>query len=800
MQNQSTSTGQSTGGCWKLFGIFLAFIWVILVTAGAQVGSWTIDELQFGGAPGTGLRFVRVLVAAGYGVTLLLSFWPLARASKQRSLKTIFRAWSLAGLFALVISPIHLIVITDTQAVMFFQIILGGIFLAGGMAALQRYYPEVDNTWNWGRWWPALLAGGLALVPWVIWGAMGSWEDTLLGLVSGLVFGADAAIILRLSIAGTSHSHISEENDQGLPGLAMVFCLAIMATGFGTVGMKWLMLLSVPAVGWIVTALLKTRQRPGSWLSVALMIGLTAAWPVIFFDADELSSIYGSGPGEIIQWAITAGMVCAVILLVSGLVSRPLTEWIGKDPHPVLVRNIGGAATGLVWIAGVILYLTIGQPGFFGERLFVILKDQADLSGAEQITEIDDRRAFVFHTLADHANAAQVGLRSFLDQYRIGYTPYYLVNAIEINGGRLIRSLVENRPDVDRVLDSPMMRPLPAPLEPSLGDQPAPQELLWNITKIGADRVWSEFEVTGTGIVIGQSDSGVQGDHVELSDSYRGKEEGDDYNWIDPWNHSLSPQDLSGHGTHTLGSALGNHTGVAPDAEWIGCVNLARNLGNPPFYLNCMQFMLAPYPEMGDAFQDGDPARSADVINNSWGCPEFEGCDADSLEPAVQALRAAGIFVTTSAGNEGLFGCGTIDDPIAPYDSSYSVGAVDESGELASFSSLGPSIVDGVVLTKPDISAPGAGILSAYPGSTYNIASGTSMASPHVAGVVALIWSANPDLIGDIDQTERILNQSAQPYSGSIPECVSARKTPNNAVGWGILDAYAAVKLALGQP
>ena len=93
--------------------------------------------------------------------------------------------------------------------------------------------------------------------------------------------------------------------------------------------------------------------------------------------------------------------------------------------------------------------------------------------------------------------------------------------------------------------------------------------------------------------------------------------------------------------------------GVAPDAQWIACVNLERNLGNPPLYLNCMQFMLAPFPHNGDPLKDGDPTRAAYVLNNSWGCPTLEGCDAESLRPAVDALRKAGIFVAVSAGNDG---------------------------------------------------------------------------------------------------------------------------------------------------
>ncbi len=353
------------------------------------------------------------------------------------------------------------------------------------------------------------------------------------------------------------------------------------------------------------------------------------------------------------------------------------------------------------------------------------------------------------------------------------------------------------QPEVDRVLDNPILRPLPAPIPQARGNQPAPQSTMWNQSMIHADQVWKELGVTGKGIVVGQSDSGAQGDHPEIVAGYRGAAFGGDYNWYDPWFNSSTPVDIGGHGTHTLGTILGAHTGIAPGATWIGCVNLARNLGNPALYLDCMQFMLAPFPQGGDPFKDGDPTRSANVLNNSWGCPEIEGCDAKALLPAVNALRAAGIFVVASAGNDGDAGCDTVADPLALYSTAYSVGAIDSKGQLASFSSLGPVTADGSGRTKPDIVAPGVQVLSAFPGNTYELADGTSMAGPHVVGVVALMWSANPKLIGDIDQTANILDQTAQTYTGIMPGCAHPDLKPNDGVGWGLVDAYAAVKAAM---
>jgi subtilisin family serine protease len=330
---------------------------------------------------------------------------------------------------------------------------------------------------------------------------------------------------------------------------------------------------------------------------------------------------------------------------------------------------------------------------------------------------------------------------------------------------------------------------------PDIDTPPAPSGPQWNISMIGADRVWSELGVTGQGIVVGESDSGVQGDHPALRDGYRGRNGQDDYNWLDPWNATRDPTDIGGHGTHTTGTAVGRGgIGVAPEAEWIGCVNLARNLGNPPAYLECMQFMLAPYAQGANPFKAGDPARAAHVLNNSWGCPPIEGCDPGALAPATRALRAAGIFVVASAGNDGPR-CESVNAPIALYDDVFSVGAIDQDGSIADFSSRGPVTVDGSGRIKPDIVAPGVGIRSSLPGSAYGRNSGTSMAGPHIAGVVALIWSANPRLIGDIDRTEQIMIETAQPYDGLREGCFEG-DLPSSAFGYGVVDAYAAVQAA----
>ncbi|NJP31519.1 S8 family serine peptidase [Micromonospora thermarum] len=633
------------------------------------------------------------------------------------------------------------------------------------------------------------LAGGLALLlPWVWFGALGGLLETLLAGIAAAAVGGLAAALLgdgfwsrfavgtpprpaRLVLVG---------------GLVAGVALLSLGAGVGQSGAQLPLLLTLPPAGFALAALAAAGRRTavGGGAATAWLVGLTVLGPLAWTDDEEISVVL-AGTRDVPFWvsvAAGAGLAVAVVLAVGYGVLLARRHAI--TPH----RAVAAVAAAVLLLTAGIVAVGPGQPGLHGERLFVVLREQADLSGVPVTTGRagrDARAREVYRRLVETAERTQADLRRDLRRFRLDHTPYYLVNAIEVDGGPAVRAWLAGRPEVDRVLVSQRIRPLPAPAAAARGDAPAPSGPAWNVRLIGADRVWSELGVTGAGVTVGSSDSGVDGAHPALAAGFRG---GDD-SWYDPWDATATPTDQGGHGTHTLGSAVGRDgVGVAPGASWTGCVNLDRNLGNPAYYLGCLQFMLAPFPAGGNPFTDGRPDRAPDILTNSWGCPAIEGCDPRTLRPATAALDAAGILVVAAAGNTGPY-CRSVDDPPAPYADVLTVGAVDRQRRVTDFSSRGPAPGGAA---KPDLVAPGDKVLSAMPGGGYAELSGTSMATPQVAGVVALMWSANPALVGDLPRTRRILTETAAPAEPGTDTCGDAR----NVTGAGLVDAYAAVRAA----
>src|SRR5437870_3551468 len=407
----------------------------------------------------------------------------------------------------------------------------------------------------------------------------------------------------------------------------------------------------------------------------------------------------------------------------------------------------------------VLQHTTGGRQAEF----LVVLSDQADLSGAEALTTKQEKGRYVRDVLWDKAQATQTPLLTWLRERNMEHRSYYIVNLIWVKGNLDVALEVAARPDVLRVEGNPLVRGIPDTL-PVKEETSGPESVTTiepGINYTHAPQVWA-LGFTGQNIVVASADTGQRWTHNALKPHYRGWDGmigHHDYNWHDSihdsvgnpcGNDSPAPCDDYGHGSHTIGTAIGddgagNQIGMAPGAKWIGCRNMDQGNGTPATYMECMEFFLAPYP-LNCTHTDGDPTKAPDVTINSWGCPVSEGCTVDSLQAAVEAQAAAGIQMVVAAGNAGP-GCSTVVDPPSFYEASYTVGALNTGTDtIAGFSSRGPVTVDGSNRTKPDITAPGTNTRSATNSgdSDYTTASGTSMATPHIAGAMALLWNAIP--------------------------------------------------------
>jgi len=498
----------------------------------------------------------------------------------------------------------------------------------------------------------------------------------------------------------------------------------------------------------------------------------------------------------------------------------------------------------IILLAGLLLFLTAPSIAASDPRVTRAVRDQLDARGrADVIIQLAQpdltpayalpnkaaRGQWVYDTLRVAAEKSQGPLVAELERAGASYQRFWVVNAIRVQADAPLLARLLRYPQVQRVsANTPFHGVGPQPGAP-ISAQDA-EAIPWGVSRVDAPWAWQQGNA-GEGVVIAGQDTGYDWTHEALKRAYRGYNAATDtanhnYNWhdaiheLDPHHtapnpcglNSPEPCDDFGHGTHTMGTMAGNNSdataagwpqtadhpiGIAPGAKWIGCRNMENGWGRPSTYIECFQWLAAPWPAGGDAFTDGDPAKAPDVINDSWSCPATEGCTPEKLaaiEPALNAADAAGILVVVSAQNSGP-SCSTIQDPPALYPKAFTVGATDSNDALANFSSRGPVTYNGVTRMGPDISGPGVSVFSSIPGNHYSILSGTSMAGPHVAGVAALLMSAEPTLKGRTDMMRAILTRTADPRTssqgcgGDAPDAV-----PNNGFGWGIVNARSAIE------
>ncbi len=450
-------------------------------------------------------------------------------------------------------------------------------------------------------------------------------------------------------------------------------------------------------------------------------------------------------------------------------------------------------------------------------QFIVLMAEQADVSKAYAMRDQDARGWFVYNSLRATADRSQSAIKAALDARSIGYKSYWAANMLVVSGNRSLVDTLAARSDVRAIESNRAFKGIDDvrwTMDDSAGGSSSivyrPSSVEWGVQNVNAPQVWA-MGFTGQGIVIANQDTGMRWTHNAIKPHYRGWDgttADHNYNWWDAIHSgggscgadNQAPCDDHGHGTHTTGTTVGddgagNQVGVAPGAKWIGCRNMDQGNGTPATYTECFQFFIAPTDLSGN---NPNPALRPHVMNDSWGCPTSEGCAATTLQTIVENTQASGIFVEASAGNSGP-GCASVTDPPSLYAAAFSTGAIDSADTLASFSSRGPVTVDGSNRRKPDISAPGVNVRSSYVSSDISYAnlSGTSMAGPHVVGVVALLWSAHPELSRMITETKNLLENTANPGVIVSPaqSCggTPSSQIPNSSFGYGRVDALAAV-------
>ncbi len=493
-------------------------------------------------------------------------------------------------------------------------------------------------------------------------------------------------------------------------------------------------------------------------------------------------------------------------------------------------RDFAAAATDNTVTDQKVESTLVDQVTSQGSADFIVrFAEQADLSAAYAM-DWDARGEYVYNTLRDTAARSQADAKLALDAQGLAYQTFIAGNELYVWGSQTAATRAQSTSNELTVLNTLAAMPEvssiratrtysiePSPDAPPRQNKTWAGELLarhalvsvdsstspivdWGITDSKADQFWSAFGVKGDGVLVANIDTGVEWSHPALFQAYKcSMDPANPSCWDDPSNIcGGSPCDNQGHGTHTMGTMVASDdpslpytVGMAPNAKWIACKG-CESTSCSEFALNaCADWILAP---------GGYTVNRPNIVNNSWG----DTGGNPWFESKVQAWLAAGIFSAFSAGNSGAptpknpTGCNSLSSP-GDYQESFASAAHDSSRNIASFSSRGPSAFGDNPYTKPNLSAPGVSIYSTYYtpffGNTYLPLSGTSMASPHTAGAVALLWSCNSSLIGKVDETAQVLQNSADPPP--VGSCGAPSDGQGNyTYGYGYLNVFQAGVLA----
>ena len=437
----------------------------------------------------------------------------------------------------------------------------------------------------------------------------------------------------------------------------------------------------------------------------------------------------------------------------------------------------------------------------------IIMVDQAEPFEIDFLRTMDKetRRAFVKAELKQVSDATQGGVLDILDQAaQAGEArdihSLWLANVVVAKATPAVVQQIADRDDVAYVnYDRPVGFDV-FPVQPGQSDGGGVITAIeCGVQLMNAPTAWSNG-YTGSGVIVADIDTGTCITHPDIANQIwvnpgeipgnniddDGNGYADDVNgWsFDGGGSSNFINDTNGHGSHTAGTVAGDGTqgtecGMAPDAT-LQTIKFWNSLSGEGAAWNCMQYSLD---------------NGAALSTNSYGWAHAWNPDRVTWRMLCENAFAAGFIQIFAAGNEGTNGVDAVRTP-GDVPDQITVGATNCAMNIASFSSRGPVTWQNVSgyndwpyppgKLKPTISAPGDGTVSHSICSGYRTLSGTSMATPHVAGAVALMLQANPNL--DHYQVKQILKDIAIDRGTSGPD---------NTYGHGFVDAWAAVQAAL---
>jgi hypothetical protein len=525
-----------------------------------------------------------------------------------------------------------------------------------------------------------------------------------------------------------------------------------------------------------------------------------------------------------------SALLLAGLVFAAGAAAAPAPQGAMRHPTSRPIAPETASPGGLPISPGLAKRFASGQPADY----VIEMTERADLSRAAGMSW-EERGRYVVDTLKATAEKSQAPVRRALQQRGLDFETHWIKNAIIVHRGDVASAkFAASLPGVARIRELPettLIKPKPGqPVDPH-AKAAAPLGVPENINWIGAPEAWAEG-TRGHGVTVGVIDDGALYTHEALRQQYRGWRGGDvyehDYNWFFPVESQTNETPVPGqHGTHVIGTIVGDdhdadpaardRIGVAPGAQWIACLGLPVEVYDiAPSLLSCGEFMLAPTRTDGS---DPKAELRPQVINNSWSEGNCNGEATSFYAEMVDAWVAAGIFPVFAAGN--TTSCGAAEPPglsslssPAALPTAFAVGSSgNHDGAYAPHSLWGPTDTGvtgdevpplpnprGFPQLKPQVVAPGVDIYSAFDflDGSYGTMTGTSMSSPHITGLVALMLDAGECLRGDYATLGTLIMSTARPVpyaSGGTP-APGPGNVPNYATGWGEIDVPAAVHAA----